>query len=227
MERSKVEQITSHPSLADLAYDAIRGAIVSGRLRGGERLIEAQLARELGVSRGPVREAIRRLSEEGLADVLPRRSPVVRALTADEIRAISDFRIAIETMAARLAVRGGAPTAPLQALVARLATAAARGSQRDVVALDLAFHRALCEASGNSYISGAYRTIEAQVRSFVSLGDAHYADLATLPPEHAAIVDAIAGGDESVADAVVREHIVHGMWLLLPGRGGGTDTDGA
>ena len=214
----KVPQITAHPSLADLAYAAIREEILSGRLRGGERLVEAQLARDLGTSRGPVREALRRLSDEGLADILPRRSAVVRELTDDEIQAIADFRIAIETMAARLAVRRGASTKPLHALVARLTRAAERGDEPEVVALDLAFHRALCESSANSYLVAAYKTIEAQVRSFTTLADGYYQDLAALPPEHDAIALALDGGDEALADHAVRDHIEQGTVLLLPRR---------
>ena len=214
----KIPQITAHQSLADLAYAAIREEIVSGRLRGGERLVEARLARDLGTSRGPVREALRRLSDDGLADILPRRSAVVRELTDDEIQAIADFRIAIETMAARLAVRRGASTKPLHALVARLARAAARGDEAEVVALDLAFHRALCESSGNSYLIGAYKTIEAQVRSFTTLADGYYQDLAALAPEHDAIAVALKGGGEAGADHAVREHIELGTLLLLPRR---------
>jgi DNA-binding GntR family transcriptional regulator len=217
----KVPQITAHQSLADLAYAAIREEIVSGRLRGGERLVEAQLARDLGTSRGPVREALRRLSDEGLADILPRRSAVVRELTDDEIQAIADFRIAIETMAARLAVRRGASTKPLHALVARLTRAAQRGDEPEVVALDLAFHRALCESSGNSYLVAAYKTIEAQVRSFTTLADGYYQDLAALPPEHDAIAVALDGGDEALADHAVRDHIEQGIVLLLPRRQAG------
>lgn len=214
----KVPQITAHQSLADLAYAAIREEIVSGRLRGGERLVEAQLARDLGTSRGPVREALRRLSDEGLADILPRRSAVVRELTDDEIQAIADFRIAIETMAARLAVRRKASTRPLHALVAKLARAADRADEAEVVALDLAFHRALCGSSGNSYLIAAYGTIEAQVRSFTTLADGYYLDLATLPPEHDAIAVALDGGDEVLADHAVRDHIEQGTVLLLPRR---------
>jgi DNA-binding GntR family transcriptional regulator len=214
----KIPHITEHQSLAELAYVAIREEIVSGRLRGGERLVEAQLARDLGTSRGPVREALRRLSDEGLADILPRRSAVVRELTDDEIHAIADFRIAIETMAARLAVRRRSSTKPLHALVARLARAAARGDEAEVVALDLAFHRALCESSGNSYLVAAYKTIEAQVRSFTTLADGYYHDLAALPPEHDAIAVALEGVDEASADDAVREHIKLGTLLLLPRR---------
>lgn len=212
----QIDPIEAPRSLVDLAYAAIREEIVSGRLHGGERLIEARLARDLGISRGPVREAIRRLADEGLADVLPRRSPVVRALTAQEIRAISDFRIAIETMAARLVVRTGASTTGLHELVADLADAAARGDEPAVVGLDLAFHRGLCELSGNAYLAGAYKTIEAQVLAFVTLGDAYYQDLAALPPEHAAIVQALESGDETAADQVVRQHVIDGTALLLP-----------
>ncbi len=183
--------------------------------------MEAQLARDLGTSRGPVREALRRLSDEGLADILPRRSAVVRELTDDEIQAIADFRIAIETMAARLAVRRGASTKPLHALVARLTRAAERGDEPEVVALDLAFHRALCESSGNSYLVAAYKTIEAQVRSFTTLADGYYQDLAALPPEHDAIALALDGGDEALADHAVRDHIEQGIVLLLPRRQAG------
>jgi DNA-binding GntR family transcriptional regulator len=119
-------------------------------------------------------------------------------------------------MAARLAVRRAVPTSSLHACVARLARAAARGDERNVVALDIDFHRALCEASDNSYLIGAYRKLEVQIRSFVTLGDAHYQDLAALPPEHEAIALAIESGDEVAADLAVRQHILDGVSVLIP-----------
>lgn len=211
-----MQTINSHPSLADLAYASIRAEIVSGRLPGGTRLVEAQLARDLGTSRGPVREALRRLSDDGLANVLPRRGVVVRELTANEIRAISEFRIAIETMAARLCVRRRIPTIGLHGLVAELAAAATDGDEERVIELDFAFHRELCRSSANTYLIGAFNTIDAQIRAFMAIGDASYPNLATLPPEHEAIARSLEGSDEALADATVREHILDGVSILLP-----------
>jgi DNA-binding GntR family transcriptional regulator len=185
---------------------------------GGARLVEAQLARDLGTSRGPVREALRRLSDEGLADVQPRRGVVVRDLTSDDVRAISDFRIGIETMAARLAVRRGAPTAGLRRIVVELGSAADREDEARVVELDFEFHAEICRSAENAYLLAAFKTIEAQIRGFVALGDAVYADLTALTPEHLDVIASLDQDDEEFADRVVREHIASGAGRLLRGR---------
>ena len=101
-------------SYADQAHEAIRTWIVSGELPMGARLVETQLSERLGVSRAPVREAIRRLTEEGLVDAVPHVGATVRTLDGDGLVDLYNARAAVEAVAIRLAVRNRMPTRPLR-----------------------------------------------------------------------------------------------------------------
>ena len=94
-----------HAPLSDVVADKLRHGIASGRYKPGERLVEERLAAELGVSRNPVREAIRSLASEGLIEVTPRRGAVVMSLDRDDAWEMIEVRAALEGLNARLAAR--------------------------------------------------------------------------------------------------------------------------
>lgn len=95
----------SHQSLAEAVCAELRSRILSGALAPGQRLVEEALAATFGVSRNPVREALRVLAAEGLVEVLPRRGATVSLLTAEEAQELFDLRLAVEGVAARIAAR--------------------------------------------------------------------------------------------------------------------------
>jgi DNA-binding GntR family transcriptional regulator len=210
-----------HESLVDLAYCSVRDSIVRGRIRMGERLVETRLAEELGVSRAPVREALRRLREEQLVVDVPRRGSVVRTFDGDDLVHIYNLRIIVEVGAVRLAVRNGASTAPLRAQVRRMAQAARRDDTEGVAAAERAFHEALIDAAANPYLTAVFRTVCAQIRIALALGDAA-SDLAAVVADHRALVDLIAAGAEDEAVLEIRRQLASTVDAALRERGGAT-----
>nr|WP_269329249.1 GntR family transcriptional regulator [Kineosporia babensis] len=157
--------------MTDLAAEALRGMILRGELAQGERVVENQLTGTLGVSRPPLREALRILQQEGLIEQLPRRGAVVRVLSLHDVYEIVTLRTTLETMAVRLAVPGTDP-----ARLARLREALeiweanAAAGREDLSTEDSArFHLALVGLAGHSRLEEAYRAIGLQLRMCMQL----------------------------------------------------------
>src|SRR5438309_8831957 len=103
---------TQAPSFRPLRHDgygALRGAIRLGHLRPGERVVEAEIARQMGISRGPIREAVRQLEQDGLVEYQPRRGVIVTALTRERVLDAYAVRAQLEGFAARLATTCATP----------------------------------------------------------------------------------------------------------------------
>jgi len=209
-----------HESLVELAYRSIRDSIVSGRLPMGSRLVEARLAEELGISRGPIREALRRLRAERLVLEQPRRGTFVREFGARDLVDIYNLRLAVESAAIRLAVRRRVPTKRLNELIRQMRASAARADVAGVVEAEFAFHEELCAASGNDYLFGVYQTVSAQVRMALSLDNSGYADLADVAREHEGVVRQIEARDEAGAEFAIRSHILSTVGETLSRIGG-------
>src|SRR5438128_5250203 len=141
--RARLENVT----LWQRAYEYLREEILSERLQPGTELQEVALSQELGVSRGPIREAISRLAAEGLVTVRPRRGAVVRLLSKEEFLELYQVREALEIMAVSLAVPrlGADDFAALQALIDTMGKHAERGEITEFFEANVAFHAYLLE----------------------------------------------------------------------------------
>ena len=191
------------------AYDAIRDRILSGTIRSGDRLRETALGAELGLSRTPIREAIRRLEQDGLLEHVPHRGVVVRTLDAQQITELYLIRAVLEGTAARLAAQH-ASEAEIGALRELLATqpsqaddeGAAEASRRNAV-----FHRAIRDAAHNRFLLTAMDGVEGSLALLgpTTLGLPGRA--ATAAGEHAAILEAIAARDAAAAEEAAAHHI--------------------
>jgi DNA-binding GntR family transcriptional regulator len=200
---NRIERI----SFADQAYETLRASIVQGRYEPGYQLVEARLAAEMGVSRGPVREALKRLVEEGLVVDSLHRGSSVRVFTVDEIVDLYNVRIGLESVAIRLAAREGGPTEALRDAIDAMTAAGAAHDLAALAAHETAFHEALAELSGNDYISALFKSISAQVRMAMTLDNAAYSDPLEVAREHEPLVAAIERQDEDAAAALIVEHI--------------------
>lgn len=197
-----------HPSSARAqTYARLRAEIVALRLAPGDRISDIELARELGVSRTPVREAILQLADEGLVEVVPQHGTFVAPISLDAVREAQFVREALEVAALREVV-GRIVEAELADLDAHMARQA--GAQDDVerfYALDEAFHRRLMEISG---FPGAWRIAE---RSRVQLNRVRVLGLpgrdviAMLVAQHGEIVARVRSGDGAGAEGVMRDHL--------------------
>jgi len=199
-----IERITRRERI----LDRLRAAVTAGELPPGTHLGETELSASLGVSRGTLREALRHLEEEGLLTKDSRGRLWVRVVTPSEVRDIFDVRFALESMAAEVACR----REDLDVVVAQLRDALARlersegGTIHEQVAADLAFHEAICRASGNETLVESWRRVSGLARAVITAAGHETAVLNMSAARHAPILDAIASGDGSLASSVLREH---------------------
>ena len=202
-------------SLADEAYQRITGAMLSGAIAPGARLVMDALAEELEISRTPVRDALRRLEQEGLIEPAGRRGFVVREIDAEEIRQTYEAREAIEGYAARLAARRGEQAA------AEVRKAIARADEFEIETplgsylANRAVHRAIVAASGNRILLDLFddlwgRGLAHQIYAGCFRGDDSHA---ALRRKHQPIVRALKAADGDAAEAAMTAHLREGLAL--------------
>jgi DNA-binding GntR family transcriptional regulator len=196
-----------HPRLAELVAAEVRRLIVTGRWHQGDRLVETQVAEELGVSRNPVREAFRSLEAEGFVELEPRRGARVSRLSPDEVGHLFDVRGALEELAAGLAAFRRTPSAVTELrTVVRLGRAmVANGDLNDLPALNTRFHQALCSASGNPQLIAMMGPLRDRIQWVYAARVRQRAPASW--HEHEAIADAIERGDEQAARRLAASHI--------------------
>ncbi len=192
-----------------LVADAIRDRIADGSFAAGTQLTEVQLASQLGVSRGPVREAFQRLVQEGLLEARPHRGVFVVELSPADVADVYAARRAVEREAARRVARASDPAAlrALGALVTEMAAEAKGGSWSALADLDLRFHEAMVEAAGSARLNRMFATLLVETRlCLAGLRDAH-PEPRTVVAEHRALVKALRSGDEADVLACVDRHL--------------------
>lgn len=153
-------------SLVSLAASELRKLIVNGELAPGDKLNEPPLAERLGISRPPLREALRMLESEGLLEQTPRRGHRVVQMTESDIDEIYALRHALETFALDLLLARKDPSAydSLDPIMKDMKAAARRGDQAAVIQSNVDFHTAVVAAAGNSRLTAAYRTLMLQMQ---------------------------------------------------------------
>jgi DNA-binding GntR family transcriptional regulator len=212
----------AHGATVAFIVERLREDILAGRLEPGSRLIESDLTARFAVSRGPVREGLRRLSADGLIEHWPHRGAVVRRLTEREIRELFLIRIEMEALAARLAAAADAPD-QRACFVASIKPIYSDGPRNpcDYLKENAAFHDAVMALADNVQLR------ELAARLQLPLIMAQVADVLTPPVleasvrEHRAIAEAIMKGDPGAASARMREHLERAAALALTGRAAG------
>jgi DNA-binding GntR family transcriptional regulator len=197
-----------HPPLHGRVVAQLRQAILCGRLKPGERLIEERLAENLGVSRNPVREAIRALASEGLVEVTARRGASVLKLTAQEARETIEVRALLEGHNARLAARhrDDAIIRRIEKVLGKGTRAVAAGRFDQLLALNQEFHRELHAAGRNTVLGDIVQKLRERTAMLFSPTDP--ARQSRSWQEHAAILRAVIDGDERAAAALAAEHVM-------------------
>jgi DNA-binding GntR family transcriptional regulator len=186
----------------------LRSGIVSGRLAPGQALREVEIARQLGVSRGPVREAFQRLIQEGLLEAQPARGVFVSQLAADDIADLYLARGAVELAAAQLLASSGTPEA-FAGLAAALADlrAAPADDWAELSLLDLRLHEVLVRGTGSKRLARMFATLAAETRLCMVALEPFYPRRADLVTEHAEIVAAITRRDATTATRLLERHM--------------------
>ena len=201
--------LAAQPKLVELVQDAILAEIASGKLPPGARIIQEQIAHELGVSRQPVQQALLVLRNLGVLSDAPGRGLQVAPLDLDHVRNMYDMRAVIEGLAFRHAAERNAARAAREgrALIEKGRAAVARGDVARMIELDMAFHALIYKLSDNPLIAPAmdsHWTNTQRVIGEVLLRDKRPRDIWD---QHAALLDAVAAGDGRKAEKLAREHI--------------------
>lgn len=215
-ETAPLRPLEAPRSLAEDAADRIREQILGGGFKQGEHLVEAKIAEQLTISRGPVREAFKLLRAEGLLKEEPRRGTFVVSLTAHDVREIYGLRAALEGRAARLIARSRDPAA-LAALRELTDGIDAAVASQDAVAAsraDLAFHEGLCGLCGNSRIHEVFMRYVPTLRGLLRLDEQVLRSLDEISLQHRPLVEAIEAGDEERAARLLSEHAEHAGELI-------------
>jgi DNA-binding GntR family transcriptional regulator len=216
--------------LAEDIADSIRQAIFDGSVADatdGGKLSDAEIAVQLGVSRGPVREALRRLQQEGIVDIAPHRGAAVATFTATDVYELASLRKTLEVFAAELAVERATQSdfTAMSEVTRAFEWAFAAGDNLTVVQLDIQFHELLYQAAHHRRLSNAWLGMRSQVMLFLlkrcSAGN-DYGKLAAV--EHQQILDVLMRRDAEQTRRMVEQHI-HGSYerliQLFAGEGAG------
>jgi DNA-binding GntR family transcriptional regulator len=192
--------------------------ILSGRLPPGARIVETRLAQQLGVSQGPVREALRDLELFGFVVSSPFRGTQVRRISTEDLLEIYPVRAALEGVAARAAASriDEATLTELEALIDAMREAAAREDQRAHVHADYSFHHTIVKAAANRMLEHVWQTMRLATTTFVthSMHQITHRSLAEIGERHVPVLEALRSHDPDLAEAAMRRHIEEpGDWI--------------
>ena len=200
----------SRTTLSAQVTARLRDGILAGRFGQGEQLNEAELARELGVSRGPLREAMQRLIQEGLLRNRPHRGVFVPELTDEDLADIYFAREAIETAALRRIMAAGEAVSVARRLtieVDRIVEALRQDDWNAVVDHDLHFHTLLVDSAHSRRLSRMYSVLIAETRMCLHMLVSGFAGRKDFVEEHVALVDRLAAQDAPSAQRAIRKHL--------------------
>ncbi|MBI2371646.1 MAG: GntR family transcriptional regulator [Deltaproteobacteria bacterium] len=193
-------------TLQEKAYDAIKDAILKHILKGGELLSEERLAKGLGISRTPVREALRRLASEGLVESIPRRGSFVSRLTMTDVKEIFQIREALEGMAARLAALGVRED-ELRATRARLEKAFESRDPDELFEAGREFHHWIIVNSRNERLIRLLAALRSQIDRVFFLGTTLSGQMERSFSEYEALIRALEQRDPDLAEQIMRRHL--------------------
>ena len=192
--------------LRQSVYDALIDLIAGGELAPGQHMVETDLARQLGVSRQPIREALHRMEAEGWVDLRPSQGAFVHVPTDSEVDELLDVRALLEAETARLAARAATPAdvTRLREICAEGQAGAGRDDVSRAVAANDSFHTEIALVAGNAVLAELAGIVSRRVQWYYRMG-APQREHGTWA-EHADLVDAIEAGDPDRAQLLAREH---------------------
>lgn len=202
-------------SLADVVLSDLRRAIVNGKLRPGEHLVETDLANQFHVSRAVIRQAFQELSFAGLVEIRPRRGAVVTRMSSAVARDVCTVRGLLEGWAGRSACRalGESEKQRMRCICDEMATCLAQGDIYDVAALDIEFHAMICRADPNQRLFASWSALNSLHGALISsrVGIHHY-EPAVFAGIHLEICAVLERGDPDEAERAIRLHYLGTVW---------------
>src|SRR5919108_340195 len=204
-------------ALMEIVAERLVIAIQEGTLKPGERLVETQLAARLGVSRAPLREALKALEANGIVESRRGRGTYVREVTAEEVEHMLVVRSVLEGLAARLYAVSATPAMidQLADLNERIEEAARAGETIEWRRLDWSFHEQICAFSGNPFLLNTWRSLSNLVRIFLQRHEGYLTDMQAVLATHRAVIKAIRDRDPNRAEKLFRGTVLRSGYARL------------
>ncbi|WP_091230544.1 GntR family transcriptional regulator [Anaerobium acetethylicum] len=209
MEDSLKVNINEYLPLRDVVFNTLRQAILNGELEPGERLMEIQLAERLGVSRTPVREAIRKLELEGLVEMVPRKGAEVAKITEKNLKDVLEVRRALEELAVQIACdrMTAEMIAELKNALREFVNSTKGKDLKAIAEADVKFHDVIYLATDNQRLIQILNNLREQMYRYRIEYIKDYSKHAVLIAEHEAIISAIENRDAESGTRAIRDHI--------------------
>ncbi len=200
--------LDNYKPLRDIVFENLRSSILEGKLKAGQRLMEVQLADQLGVSRTPIREAIRKLELEGLVVMLPRKGAYVANMSFKDLIDVLEIRASLEGLAASLAAeRRDEHVIELEKVAKEFEESVKNSDLENVLKKDIEFHEKIFSMANNKRLSQLINSLWEQVHRFRVTYVSNFEATQSLVEEHYRILEAIKSGDCEQAKKYATEHI--------------------
>ena len=214
--------LDGYKPLRDVVFETLRDAIIKQVLKPGERLMEIQLADEMGVSRTPVREAIRKLELEGLVVMVPRKGAYVAGVSMKDIHEVYEVRAALEMLAVSLAAERitDEELDALERQVLRESEAEANADEHsldNIIYIDSSFHDIIYQAAHNQRLVQFVNILQEQLQRFRAASLTRPGRSKTALEEHKQIVEALAERNGELAAKLAKEHIDNAESAMISG----------
>jgi DNA-binding GntR family transcriptional regulator len=210
-------KLDSYQPLRDVIFETLRKSIVSGDIKPGERLMEVTLAEQMGVSRTPVREAIRRLEAEGLVTMIPRKGTYVSELSIKDMMDVLEIRCSLDRLATTLATKHieSSQIKSLESIHKQYVTNVEKGNIEGAIRKDVEFHDMIYSVSGNPRLVGVAGSLREHVYRFrvAYMTDTNIAE--NVLHEHEEILNAIRNSQDTKAAELAERHIRHQMESII------------
>ena len=193
--------IQNHKPLREMVYEELKMQILTGAIVPGTRMMEVELANQIGVSRTPVREAIRKLEKEGLVIIEPRKGAYASQISTKDMVEILEVRQNMEGLAAYFAASRMQPSQleDLKNISAKYNTAVSEGNMEDMIQYDTRFHRIIVESCNNKILVQMIEQLQELVLRFRYIYYDDFKRAENMPEEHRIILEAIESGDANAA----------------------------
>lgn len=204
--------------LGGTVADHLRDAILAGKYTDGDRIVERELAESLGISRGPVRDALKQLSVEGLVTLIARRGARIATLTQRDAAQTIEVREALEPVAVRFMLSRTDPDLlrPLEAVLQEIREASRVGDWSALVTLDMRFHETIFQLADSPILLRTWETLRVPLLQTFRMHRRFYESGQQVFRSHRLLLDELQSGDLARAESASRAHVVDLRELLLP-----------
>ncbi len=210
-------ELQKHKPLRELVYEELRGLILTGQIKPGSRMMEIDIAEEMGVSRTPIREAIRKLEKEGLVTIEPRKGAYASELSVKDMVDILEVRATLEGLAAGLAASRMTQDQKKQLLhySDSFNKAVKEGNMAEMIANDTNFHHYIVQCCENKYLLMMLEQLQELVLRFRYIYFKDFKRGNEMPAEHRMIYDGICNNDANSAEMAAYNHIDRLMEMIV------------